>query len=140
MITYKITSVTDLDSTKITSVEFDYNGPRTVEVAHFRPSSMMDIEVGIMNRINSEIASIDAAVVSAGIVVDTNVEKTAPVLAEVVGTNPYSDFTDDELSVKLGLLSAEYDTIQARIDAAGEELAANSAEYDLIIDELIKRG
>jgi uncharacterized surface protein with fasciclin (FAS1) repeats len=123
-----------------TVVEFDYKGQtRTVSVMHFRPKNVNDIENGIVNRISSEISTIDAIELTNTLQLELNVEKDLTVFIPNNEANPFSNFTTEELNQKLSLLSADYNTISQKISEAQAELASNSAEYDLIIEELKNR-
>lgn len=138
---YTITSKLVQDEIVNTTVEFEYKGlTRTVDVAHFRPRTEADIENGIINRINSEMVRIDAIEATGDIVLDLNVQKTLNVLAPIDGPNPFAAYTTEELDQKLSLLSADYNTISQKIAEAQAELADNSAQYDLVIAELLNRN
>ncbi len=143
MITYKITSERNDDNgIKITTIEFDYkNETHQVDVPHFRPTTLEEIEIGIINRINSEISAIDASEVSSALSVELNVDKDAVLLNSIVSEDlTYVNYTIEELNQKLALLSEGYNQIQNRIMQAQSDLSANSADYDLVIAELLKRG
>jgi uncharacterized surface protein with fasciclin (FAS1) repeats len=106
---------------------------------HFRPKNVNDIENGIVNRISSEISTIDAIELTNTLQLELNVEKDLTVFIPNNEANPFSNFTTEELNQKLSLLSADYNTISQKISVAQAELASNSAEYDLIIEELKNR-
>jgi hypothetical protein len=138
----KYTIISDLiqDDFRNTTVEFDYKGQtRIVDVPHFRPKGDADIENGIVNRINSEMIKIDAAELNNTIQLELNVEKTLTVFTPSEEVNQFADFTTEELNQKLNLLSADYNTINQKISEAQAELADNSAQYDLVIEELKNR-
>jgi hypothetical protein len=137
---YKITNKLIQDELVNTTVEFEYKGQtRTVDVSHFRPRTESDIENGIVNRINSEMVKIDAIELTSGIQLELNVEKTLTILTPNYNVNPFANFTTEELNQKLNLLSIEYNTIKEKLTEAQAELADNSAQYDLIIEELKNR-
>ena len=137
---YKITNKLIQDELVNTTVEFDYKGQtRTVDISHFRPKDESDIENGIVNRINSEMIKIDAIEVTSTIQLELNVEKNLAVFTPSEEINPFTNFTTEELNQKLNLLSADYDTINQKITEAQAELSDNSAQYDLVIEELKNR-
>lgn len=137
---YKITNKLIQGELVNTTVQFEYKGQtRTVDVSHFRPKGEIDIENGIVNRINSEMVKIDAIEVTSGIQLELNVEKTLTVFTTSEEINPFANFTTEELNQKLNLLSLEYNTISQKITEAQNELSENSNQYDLVIEELVKR-
>lgn len=135
--TYTITAIRDDENgTKTTTVEFVYNSETiVVDVPHFRPSSEAEIEVGITNRINSEIQAVEATLKSKNIILEIGVTKEATVLSqtEVADDSTYSTYTVAELNQKLSLLSDEYSSLQSK-------LVENATDYDLVIAELLKRS
>jgi len=137
---YTITATQSQEDILTTTVQFEYKDvQREVNVSHFRPKTEEDIELGIVNRINSEIIKIDAIEVKNSIEVELNTEKTLNVFTPSEESNPFEEFTSQDLVQKLAILSLEYTDIQVRITEAQNELSENSAEYDLIIAELVSR-
>lgn len=142
MITYKILEQTDNNGIKTTKIEFEYNGAtHQVDIPHFRPKTEGEIEVGIINRINSEIAAIEANEISEAIQLEIGIEKEASIIQLAPSDDStYVGYTIEELNQKLALLSAEYNIIQEKISQGQNNLTNNSADYDLVIAELVKRS
>jgi len=54
--TYKITSTRQVNEILYTVVDYNFDGELvTVEIAHFAPQSVADIELGIVNRASTEL-------------------------------------------------------------------------------------
>ncbi len=137
---YTITATQSQEDVLTTTVQFEYKDvQREVNVSHFRPKTEEDIELGIVNRINSEMVKIDAIEVKNSIELELNTEKTLNVFTPSEEINPFEAFTSQDLVQKLAILSLEYTDIQTRITEAQIELTQNSNQYDLVIAELVKR-
>jgi len=75
--TYKIISKENIDDVLKTTIQFEYDLNEIVfEVSHFRPSTLEDVELGIQNRITSEVSKIEAVKLINQIVIPINEEKT----------------------------------------------------------------
>lgn len=75
--TYKIISKENIDDILKTTIQFEYDSNEiVVEVSHFRPSTLEDVELGIQNRIASEVSKIEAVKLINQIIIPINEEKS----------------------------------------------------------------
>lgn len=141
---YTITKKWQVDETVFTNIQFEYDNQTILvnSVAHFRPTDENDIEIGIVNRINTEINKIEASknveIVSNNLVVGT--PKTAsPQTQNIVDNSELSLLSDEALDQRLTALSVDYDDIVATKADCDYRLSVNSTEYDKVIAEILKR-
>jgi hypothetical protein len=81
---YTIKETKQVDETVFTKVEYNFSGTKvTVDVAHFEPSSLADITLGIENRAKSEKRKLNKAAAALAllstIVIDTEVTTADPI-------------------------------------------------------------
>ena len=138
---YKITAKSQNGDTLNTSIEFTYDGEvRKVDVPHFQPKSLEEIEVGIQNRIASEVRAIDAIKAAAAIDIELNVDNAVVFIpSESVEENPLSGYSVEDLKAQITILSNEYNVIIGERNILDSQLTENSAKYDLLIEELANR-
>jgi hypothetical protein len=138
---YKITAKSQNGDTLNTSIEFTYDGEvRKVDVPHFQPKSLQEIENGIQNRIASEVRAIDATKAAAAIDIELNVDNAVVYIpSESVEENPLSGYSVEDLKAQIVILSNEYNVIMGERNILDSQLTENSAKYDLLLEELAKR-
>ena len=138
---YKITAKSQNGDTLNTSIEFTYDGEvRKVDVPHFQPKSMQEIENGIQNRIASEVKAIDATKAAAAIDIELNVDnETVYIPSEIEEVNPLAGYSVEDLKAQIVILSNEYNVIMEQKNLLDSQLSDNSAKYDLLIEELSNR-
>jgi len=138
---YKITAKSQNGDTLNTSIEFTYDGEvRQVSVPHFQPKSLQEIEVGIQNRIASEVRAIDAFKSASLIDIELNVDNEVVYIPSVsVEENPLAGYSVEDLKAQITILSNEYNSIMEQRNIINSQLQDNSSKYDLLIDELAKR-
>jgi hypothetical protein len=138
---YKITAKSQNGDTLNTSIEFTYDGEvRQVSVPHFQPKSLEEIEVGIQNRIASEVKAIDAAKAASLIDIELNIDNAVIYIpSESVEENPLAGYSVEDLKAQITILSNEYNVIMGERNILDSQLTENSAKYDLLIEELANR-